>query len=165
MSRRYIHCKTGLLSAYLETEPGKDYFLLQRPNAQYQVHLSNYPLVNFQMVLGWDSPLATYYAQLWLSADTGEFATKDPNVWIGVQRGALPTVNDLYNRLNEWIPGFQNYMAPQFSQVLIDDKEHEGVMKRAPLLENVLQILEQEIQNSGIDTDVIYRHEYEEEDE
>jgi len=50
----------------------------------------------YQIELGWDNPLQTFWAQVWGPwADETEEDEQEPCLWIGTQPEALPTVSAL----------------------------------------------------------------------
>lgn len=101
------------------------------------------------LVVGWDSPIGTYFFQLW----TNEDWKNDDAPWHddGWQPGEIMNVGDLESRIREALskPDNPHYLQDQEEFVfydgerrdLVQDKNTEGVMMRPAKLQRILDSL------------------------
>lgn len=60
---------------------------------------------HWSVVVGWDNPLQTYFAQFWDDRlnGVGEENGEEPVLWVGCYYAEVPTVSDLQHWLGEYV--------------------------------------------------------------
>ncbi|MBX9628259.1 MAG: hypothetical protein K2X82_30955 [Gemmataceae bacterium] len=78
------------------------------------------------IVVGWDPPLATFFAQVW--DERIESEKEEPELlWVGCFAREVPTVDDLAARVAPFVT-----LTPEFRQQLARDREREPGRAVAP---------------------------------
>lgn len=102
-------------------------------------------------VLGWDPPLATYFAQIFDTTPTlGPLPDDGPDHWIGATEGEIPTVADLIAQLARWAT-----VNPDLADRLEADRVAEPAWNRpAELGELIAHLQRDEPTTVAVETDI-----------
>ncbi|NEP11595.1 MAG: hypothetical protein F6K14_15560 [Symploca sp. SIO2C1] len=86
-----------------------------------------------KVLVGWDSPLETFFAQVWTNEDDEE-----PVFWTGNSRCQWTDIEVFIESFSPWFT-----LPASIKQQLIEDQQTEGSVKRVPAIQSLLDKFEE----------------------